>query len=67
MEPWNARLGEKILAAWTPESLAKRITEGEEFLEELRQEPKWMAELLQADLERKRGWLRCLEAAPASV
>ncbi|MEM7251438.1 MAG: hypothetical protein AAF493_08450 [Pseudomonadota bacterium] len=56
------RIVEKILSAWTPETLAHRIREGERFLEELRREPSWMSEILEADLERKRGWLRRLEA-----
>lgn len=55
-----AGLNHKILAAWTVDTLRTRILEGERFLEELRQEPAWMSEVLQADLERKRSWLECL-------
>ena len=57
-----ARLTNKILSAWTVESLADRIQVGERLLQEFRQEPPWMADILRADLARKRSWLDVLRA-----
>lgn len=56
---------EKLLAAWTPEALARRIAEGEQLLADLRAEPRWMSELVNAELVRKRRLLRTLRAQSA--
>ncbi|MCH9670262.1 MAG: hypothetical protein K0U93_02325 [Gammaproteobacteria bacterium] len=58
---------QKVLAAWTVESLAERIRLGERFLEELACEPRWMSDVLQTDLQRKRAWLRELQANGGGV
>ena len=51
---------EKVLSAWTPETLAQRINEGEALLEEFRREPSWMSEAVKVELGRKREWLDVL-------
>lgn len=56
---------EKLLEAWTPEGLARRIAEGEQLLVDLCSEPAWMSELVIAELHRKRRLLRSLRARSA--
>lgn len=51
---------EKILSGWTPDTLARRIAEGEELLVEFRVEPKWMREAVRVELGRKRELLGIL-------
>ena len=60
------KLPEKLLRIWTPETLARRIEEGENLLVEFSREPPWMGELVAAELVRKRVLLTCLRGRPAT-
>ena len=63
-EKFPEKFPDKLLNIWTPETLARRIAEGEGLLVEFSREPLWMSELVAAELVRKRALLTSLRASP---